>query len=351
MYSDLDEMPTHQIVAPHSKVVVDNPAWTDRYYFSTFNTDGSLILEMGIGAFPNTGVLEGFACASVRNGDFRTQYNLRPSRPLDGKLLPLEAGPLSFKVLEAQRRWRITLQNNPQGLSYDLELTWEGRPFEAVPIFLKDKQGNIVTHVCHYVQRGKTNGTVKIGDREYRMDNAIAFRDRSWGIRSTGEGGPKRGLLNWVPMAVGDDLILYYSLERQDGKFTYLSGARLSVTTGEEDVITDVRHDIQFEGTSKIFKSGKLNLSFESGRQLGVSMRKLGSLYLRGAGYYQGGHGIARSSLHVEGETWDISGTEQQQQVSTLNDNVCEFTFSDGKVGYGIYELAIGSYPRYGFQD
>src|SRR5258708_33177431 len=110
MERELGEMANHEMGGPHYKVVVDNPAWTDRYYFSTFNTDGSLILEMGIGAFPNTGVLEGFACASVRNGDFRTQYNLRPSRPLDGKLLPLEAAPLSFKVLDAQRPWRITVQ-------------------------------------------------------------------------------------------------------------------------------------------------------------------------------------------------------------------------------------------------
>jgi hypothetical protein len=351
MYSDLDEMPTHQIVAPHSKVAVDNPSWTDRYYFSTFNADGSVILEMGIGAFPNAGILEGFACASVKHGDFRTQYNLRPTRPLDGKLVPLEAGPLSFKVVEAQRCWRITLQENPQGFSYDLELTWEGRPFEAVPIFLKDKKGNIVTHVCHYVQRGKTNGVAKIGGREYKLENATAFRDRSWGIRSTGEGGPRRGLLNWVPISVGDDLILYYSLESQDGKLIYLSGGRLSVTTGEEDVITDVQHDIKFEGNSKVFKSGELKLSFQSGRELGLAMRKQGTLYLRGAGYYQGGHGIPRTSLHVEGETWDTSGTEQQQQYCSLNDNVCEFTLSDGTVGHGIYELGIGTYPRYGFRE
>jgi hypothetical protein len=212
MYSDLDEQPTHQIVAPHSKVMVENPAWTDRYYFSTFNNDGSLILEMGIGAFPNIGIVEGFACASVRHGDFRTQYNVRPTRPLEDKLLPLEAGPLSFKVVEPQRRWRITLRNNPQGISYDLELNWEGRPFEAVPMFLKDKQGNVVTHVCHYVQRGKTNGVVQVGGQEYRLENATAFRDRSWGIRSPGEGGPARGLLNWVPISADDDLIIHYTL-------------------------------------------------------------------------------------------------------------------------------------------
>jgi hypothetical protein len=277
MYSDLDEQPTHQIVAPHSKVMVENPAWTDRYYFSTFNNDGSLILEMGIGAFPNIGIVEGFACASVRHGDFRTQYNVRPTRPLEDKLLPLEAGPLSFKVVEPQRRWRITLRNNPQGVSYDLNLNWEGRPFEAVPMFLKDKQGNVVTHVCHYVQRGKTNGAVQVGGREYHLENATAFRDRSWGIRSPGEGGPARGLLNWVPISAGDDLIIHYTLERQDGKVTYLSGSRLSIVTGEEDLITAVEHDIKFDSSSKIFKSGRLHYSFASGRELDMSMKKLGS--------------------------------------------------------------------------
>ena len=351
MYSDLDEQPTHQIVAPHSKVMVENPAWTDRYYFSTFNNDGSLILEMGIGAFPNIGIVEGFACASVRHGDFRTQYNVRPTRPLEDKLLPLEAGPLSFKVVEPQRRWRITLRNNPQGVSFELDLNWEGRPFEAVPMFLKDKQGNVVTHVCHYVQRGKTNGAVQVGGREYHLENATAFRDRSWGIRSPGEGGPARGLLNWVPISAGDDLIIHYTLERQDGKVTYLSGSRLSVVTGEEDLITAVEHDIKFDSSSKIFKSGRLHYSFASGRELDMSMKKLGSLYLRGAGYYKGGHGIPRTSLHVEGETWDISSVDQQQQVSTLNDNVCEFTISDGTIGLGIYELGIGAYPRYGFNE
>ncbi len=351
MYSDLDEMPTHQIVAPHSQVMVDNPAWTDRYYFSTFSRDGGLILEMGIGAFPNIDILEGFACASVAHGDFRTQYNLRPTRPLNGKLVPLDAGPLSFKIIEPQRHWRITLEENSQGFSYDLDLRWEGRPFEANPIFFKDKQGQVITHVCHYVQRGIANGVAQIAGREYRLDNGVAFRDRSWGIRSTGEGGPRRGLLNWVPISVGDDLIIYYSVEREDGRATYMSGGRVSVTTGEEDTITNVLHDIEFEGKSKVFKSGRLKMAFQSGRELDVSMRKLGALYLRGAGYYQGGHGIKRSSVHVEGETWDISTVEQQHALVTLNDNICEFTFSDGRVGLGIFELGIGRYRRYGFEE
>jgi hypothetical protein len=218
-------------------------------------------------------------------------------------------------------------------------------------MFLKDKQGNVVTHVCHYVQRDKTNGAVQVSGREYHLENATAFRDRSWGIRSPGEGGPARGLLNWVPISAGDDLIIHYTLERQDGKVTYLSGSRLSIVTGEEDLITAVEHDIKFDSSSKILKSGRLHYSFASGRELDMSMKKLGSLYLRGAGYYKGGHGIPRTSLHVEGETWDISSVDQQQQVSTLNDNVCEFTISDGTIGLGIYELGIGAYPRYGFNE
>ena len=103
-----------------------------------------------------------------------------------------------------------------------------------------------------YVQRGKTNGVAKIGGREYKLENATAFRDRSWGIRSTGEGGPRRGLLNWVPISVGDDLILYYSLESQDGKLIYLSGGRLSVTTGEEDVITAVAVTVEVACTAGV---------------------------------------------------------------------------------------------------
>lgn len=351
MYGDLDEFPTHQIVAPHGRVVAENPSWTDRYYFSTFAPDGGLILEMGIGAFPNADVLEGFACASVRNGDQRVQHNLRPSRPLGGKLLPLTAGPLSFEILEPQRRWRIRLADNAQDFSYDLNLTWEGRPFEADPIFFKDKKGNVITHVCHYVQRGRTSGVARIGGHEYRLDGAVAFRDRSWGIRSTGEGGPSRGMLNWVPISVGDDLIIYYLLEREDGTVTYLSGARLSVLSGEEERIASVKHDVNFESGSKIFKNGRIALKFDSGRDLEFSMRKLGSLYLKGGGYHQGGHGIARGAEHVEGERWDISTVPQQQEVSVLNDNISEFTFSDGRVGSGIYEIAIGRYPRYGFES
>ena len=98
MFTDLDEYPTHQIVAPHGTVSVDSPAWTDRYYFSCFRPDGSVVLHMGVGVFPNLRLVEAWSCSVVHEKGRYFQINVRPSASYDGSPWPLRAGPLSFAL-------------------------------------------------------------------------------------------------------------------------------------------------------------------------------------------------------------------------------------------------------------
>jgi hypothetical protein len=347
MFTDLDEYPTHQIVAPHGTVSVDSPGWTDRYYFSCFCPDGSVVLHMGVGVFPNLRLVEAWSCSVVHEKGRYFQINVRPSASYDGSPWPLRAGPLSFELVAPQRRWRIVLDESPYGASFELELDFVGNLFEAAPVLVKRRDGTAVTHTTHYVQLGGGRGSARIDGHDYRLEDLVVFRDRSWGIRSPGEGGPSRGLLNWVPVRFGERGFCYYLIEREDGSSAYMSGGLLGA---ERDTrIESIRHDLEFEPGTRIFKQGRLTMRLDNDESLEMSVRKLTSLYLKGGGYFKGGHGVERRGAHVEGERWDLTSLDRQQELLALNDNISEFRLADGTVGYGVFELSMGRYPRYGF--
>lgn len=349
MFTDLDEFPSHQIVAPHGTVSVDSPAWTDRYYFSCFRPDGSMALHMGVGVFPNLRLVEAWSCSVVREGGRYVQINVRPSVRYGNAPWPLRAGPLSFELVAPRRQWRIALDDNAYGVAFDLQTDWLGELFEAEPVLVKRRDGTVITHTSHYVQIGEANGTARIDGEQHSLEGLLAFRDRSWGIRSPGEGGPSRGLLNWCPVRFGETGFCYYMLEREDGSSAYLSGG-LFGPEGEKRVVA-IDHELEFEPGTKIFKEGTIRAHLEDDESLEMAVEKRTALYLRGGGYVKGGHGVERTGSHMEGERWDLSSLERQQEVLALNDNISEFRLADGTRGYGVFELSMGRYPRYSFWE
>ena len=78
MITKWDDFPIHQMITTMDHVASSDRRWYDRYWFAMGDTRGEVLVEFGLGVYPNLDVMDGFACATVRTN----QYNVRVSREL-----------------------------------------------------------------------------------------------------------------------------------------------------------------------------------------------------------------------------------------------------------------------------
>ena len=130
---------------------------------------------------------------SLRRGDTQTAVHL--SDAIDDDRLNQQVGGYRIEVVEPLRRLRLILEET-EGISCDL--TWEGS-FDVVqeqPHVMR--AGSRVTlDALRFVQVGSWSGALAIDGEEIAVtpDSWVGTRDRSWGVRPSGEavpGGPPR---------------------------------------------------------------------------------------------------------------------------------------------------------------
>ena len=98
MLSPFDDLPIHQIAEPLRHVATSDRNFYDRYYFNCFDREGSLMLVVGMGQYPNLGVADAFAVVN----DGERHRVVRASRELGTDRGDTTVGP--FRVREALAR-------------------------------------------------------------------------------------------------------------------------------------------------------------------------------------------------------------------------------------------------------
>jgi hypothetical protein len=114
-----DEFPAHQLPYPVSVVSNTDPGFDDGYYFGIFSAEDRAFLFTGLRVNPNTDLVGGYA-AFMRDGIQRTVRFSRTWRELSDTWI----GPYRIQVVEPFREIRLTLQDNPSGMRFDV--TWSG---------------------------------------------------------------------------------------------------------------------------------------------------------------------------------------------------------------------------------
>lgn len=323
----------------------DDPGWFDRFYLNVHSPESGLTLSLGMGMYPQNGVVDGFAM--VVDGD--KQRNLRVSRegkPEHGKIA---AGPLSGEVVEPMRRWRALLADNDRGFSFDLTFHGDLAPIDAGRMHRRSRRTGKLLDFSHFVQVGKIEGRLEIDGKRHDLspDAWFGLRDRSWGVRP-GAGhvaldeapSPTAGKHDWLLTRIGDRAA-FYILGGGGGRPPVFLAAGLAGPNGTEKVLSvertlDWADDGRFLGSRSILES-------ESGEKIEIRGKPRSTLYLRGGMY--GGldgkeQGQARGDV-LEGEDWRLSDRSLLSKVTGLNDHVCRFESGTGS-GYGIYEVASG---------
>ncbi len=358
-----DELTCHQTVSTFDHPETSDRAWTEKIWCHVHDTEGKLALALGFGVYPNRNVMDGFACLQL---DGREQRNLRLSRELRPRIDELALGPLRYEVLEPYRRIRLRLDENKQGVSFDLEFLGRFQPAEEEPQYARE-QGRVVVNTCRYAQLGRARGTVTVDGKRIELDpeRTYAQRDHSWGVRM-GVGAPEQGvqaqdvqrframMINWATFQLRDLGLCLYLIERADGGIERLTGTLVRPLDDPRPAspIVSVEHSYRFHERSARMCAGELGLTARDGTRLGLALRELATLYLRGGAYlgYKGmTHGLWLGPAFEDGERWDLTTPGFCDEVHGLDDTICEVR-AGSELGYGIIEnLVLPPFPRYGF--
>jgi hypothetical protein len=386
-----DDYPIHQSPYPFSYVPTSDPAWDEGYYFGVFNVDLGLFLMTGMRINPNSDMIGGHAGMSVRG----VERTLRLSREWR-KNCDTHIGPLRYEFIEPFKDIRISLEDNPAGLTFDLH--WYGvGPAHLSSHHLAMSRGRRITDQTRYNQVGEAEGWIAFkGERyEVKRDGWGGVRDHSWGIY---EGRPPltppaRFLPPPDVPAVRRALrfSVFFQTDRRSGHFHLHEdeqGRQLNMNDafgiafeGGMDQgwdaprlpLAGARHKLQFAPDTRSVTSGSLEIDDVAGRTWHMSFEVMAPPYvILPIGYHVGSwsdggtihtyHGPAdpvmewdefdfsvqptEHTLYGETEPRKLFGVEHIARVS--------LTAPDGTVEHGKAQIEVflnGRYDPYGFTD
>lgn len=336
-----DDFFTHQLITTHDHVLYNDISWAERAFF-TVGVPGGFVLDTGLSFYPNNDVLEAYAVAAVSD----KQYNIRASRSLKSGRWNKDVGPFEFVTVDPLKVWEIHLRENKIGITLDLRFVSRAAPIECRSPFLR-KQGRLMYDNVNFFQSGRFSGTVSVRGQTFNVDGQAGHRDRTWGIRNSGEGTVPRGLLTWVSAEFSDHSIMAIIYERANGKHAHAAGA-ISYEDGRVLNIEEFEHDLSFEPGSKRFVRGEYKFTDETGKVWRIEAERERTLYLSGAGYTSNElrRGLQRGEYWEWAELWDQKNPSQYPEYDGLMDNFSRFR-CESRDGHGIVETLLGEHYRY----
>lgn len=311
----------------------------DRFVFNVHPTDATApSVLFGLGLHPVRDTVDGFAILSTPTEQRNARYSTELSATEVGT-----CGPFSYEVVEPNKTWRVTLGENPTGMTFDL--TWEARtPPWWGDIDVTNTSGE-TTSFSHLFQSGWASGTLTIDGAEQQVERWYSQRDRSRGVRTMAGG---QGLHIWYQAQFADRSVGFLLVESRDGGRILLEGAVMH-TDGTLDEIVDVQHDLVFDDQLDL-RSGRVQVTTAAGVVYSIDTdASAGGGYMAGGGY-GGHHGKALGRDHVEGEVYPLDGTVTQRTLdSSLTDRLCSFDW-EGSPGSGIFEFALTRSSSYRYR-
>jgi hypothetical protein len=364
MPAPLDEYPIHQVPLSMRYVATGDRNAYDRCIFQAHDRSGEVLLITGLGVYPNLGVIDGYAC--VRRGD--RQVAVRASDALGDDRMAQRVGPFRIEVVEPLRRIHLVCDGDAHGVGYDL--TWTGA-FPAVdePQHIQRAGDKLLLEAARFVQTGSWSGVLRVDGEELEVtdDRWVGTRDRSWGLRPSGEPEPPGRFAAeaptegfwwiWVPLRFDDFMLMVIAQERPDG-YRILNEAVRVFPEGAgrpPEQLGWPEVDIRYRSGTRHPESATIHLS-QRGKPLDVEIEPLTGMSLSlGCGY--GGdpdwnHGQWRGRGWVEGIAYDLTDPAVTGRVTfSVVDHAARATF-DGAEGWGIFEHAsVGRHDPSGMAD
>ncbi len=362
MLTPQDDLIGHQTPGTFATAGNGDPRFTERYWYTAHPVDGrALLLDVGLGYYPNKGVMDGFAGITIG----RRQHNFRVSRRLGSNPLETAIGPLRIEVLEGMKRHRLVLDDNASGISFDLvfEASFPGAQEKQS---YRERNGEVEEDMARVAQFGRCRGWIVADGQRHELtpETWWAQRDHSWGLRSamrTDETKPpvarhKNFFWTWSMLQFESSALSIFLKERSPEQPMYVSGAefrRHADGRVDKREVVAVRHEIDWEDDplGQTIAAANLHFEFEHGPPRTVRMEGLPiRFYLKG-GMYGGLNGWQqgddRGEFYSEHDVWDLDDPATRAKARTLGDHVMRLS-SDGETGIGVSEYGVAAgYPLY----
>jgi len=320
----MDEYPRHQIGGTFDSVQSDSVHWNDGFYFTLGDEATGATLFAAIRLYPNTDVMDGFACVTL---DGR-QHNLRLSRRLRPRIDDIKVGPLALHILDPLKTLRLECSDNEYGISFDL--MWEAlhEPYLEDRI-VRYAGGRKVYDRTNFDQCCSVTGTITVEGRTLNVTPAtwVGVRDHSWGMGRTGGGAssaiapdnsrdPRRGfaMRQWTMVRMPDRVMFWQFHLQADGSFDPLETVVVPLDAAQPRwsyVDAEASAD-RIEGLPRAERT-RVSLTRPDGGVDHFELTPVSSpVYLQGGGYHDGftdrlGRGVYRGEDHHEGEIWEVT--------------------------------------------
>lgn len=362
MLTPHDDLLGHQTPGTFAQAGGGDARFTERYWFTAHPVDGTpLLLDLGLGYYPNRGVMDAFAGVTVG----RRQHNFRASRRLGANPLESRVGPLAIQVLAGQERFRLTLADNASGISFDIEFQ-ASFPAAQEKQSRRERKGVVEEDLARVAQLGRYEGWLVVDGQRHALTPATWWgqRDRSWGIRSemrTDRDKPPvqthaNFFWTWSMFQCEDVGVSIFMKEREPGAPYYLSGAeftRAADGTVRKREAVGARHDIDWadDPLGQTIARATLTLDFEDGPPRVLQLEGTPTRFYLKGGLYGGfggwNHGDDRGDYHEGHDVWDLDDAATRAKARTLGDHVMRVS-TDGRTGWGIAEYGVAAgFPRY----
>jgi len=187
----------------------DHIEWNESFYFNFYDRHKDVCAFMRIGLKPNKDEKSMFCCIMLPDGSIAASRD--SSASADGVL---SANGLSYKMVEAERKWSLSFSGPMKVMGRDAETitpcSFDIEFSAKMPIFdyrdcVSGKNERISQSVAseHLEQMGVYSGTVTVGEDTYHI-SATGERDHSWGARDWN--APKMWM--WLTAQASEDLAL-----------------------------------------------------------------------------------------------------------------------------------------------
>jgi hypothetical protein len=354
MLTAFDDYLIHQTIDTLDHVATGDPRFQDRGLFNVYRDNSEFLLQVGFGIYPNQNMIDAWICGVHRD----KQYNLRVARPLRHDRTDLHIGPLHIDIVRPMAEWRLRIDESDYGLACDLTFRARAEAYEFLPVFVR-RNNHVDHHQMHLMQTGVYEGTVRVGDFE-AQGAFIGSRDRSWGVRgpqvnqqidmknhaaiSTEETPEQREAAPasqarraWIDAEFETYALHAWFWTDVDGEPLIADGVFVDVASGKTSArLASWDEPVIVTAAEGYVEKVELTLRDKAGQSHVLLVTPLVSRSPHGNGYFEGFHGRPRTSLHTEGESWDMSDPQFRAEHGYMNGPMLARFEHARHVGYGV---------------
>ena len=357
MLSGFDDYPIHQAAVPVTETSSSDINFYDRYFFNGYDHDGSSYFAVAMGLYPNRHVAD--AAFSVVHAEWQINVFTSQRAPADRRDAT-HLGPIRVDIADPMNVIRISVEAADEGVRADLTFTARSPAIEEPHYWWRVGVRTIFDYT-RFTQFGSWEGWIEIdGVRSDVSPTAVwGSRDRSWGIRPTGESAPSGAPVGeaqffwlWAPVNFPSLSTHFDVNEHGDGRRWHEVGVISRTDGSPPEHMRRVDYRVQWRPGTRWAQNFQYDLIDSNDQVHTVTLVPRYEFQMCGLGYGhpEFGHGVWKGEAVVAAERIALPVATPCSRQHIHVQAVCDASYvgPDGTTeqGLGILEqLAIGNHP------